>query len=731
MVSSLFLFALGDYFERRLLEDFRKESIAKHDTVILESKSTLTNTLQIALQDLDFLRRELETIFTAKSGEFPGQNTLTKLHSNFILSRPAVYDHIRFIDHHGQEMVRVNGANGDAVIVDPAELQNKKGRYYFTEMLNLERDHVYLSPIDLNIEHGEIELPLNPVMRIGTPVFLNEGKVGVSIINLSFAHLTRYMKEIGARVNQGVWLVNAQGYWLLGSRQEDEWGFVFSDRAEANLKSSQSRLWKQMSTGQSHGSLDSEDGIYTYEKISLESLVPRTRLILDQMGNHWYVVSYTDQSQLNDFNQSMNALVTPSFVALWLFISALCFWLGHAIQKRTEAFSDLQQSEAHLNTVFENAPDAVVISHANGLIQYINHEAENLFGYPRNELIGRPIEKLLPKRLHSDHVRYRKSYIQQPRRREMGEGVDLVAVHRTGQEIPVKISLSYIESTKGNYVIANVRDFTTEVELQKSRREQEQLFSQQSKMAAMGEMIAAIAHQWKQPLNVLSGVLMNIQDAFNHQSLAKQYLDQQMEIADDNLQYMSSTIDDFSDFLNPASATDRFELSQAFDGVQRITDAQLKDQSIRLNLVDLGQAVKIDGIKSEFIQALISLINNAKDAIVSAREHGRKAGTISLTPHVEAGCLMIDVLDDGCGIPDDISAKIFEPYFSTKQSQKNSGIGLYLTKTILNKKFDTALELVVESENNTQFRLTVPEHKFSFNSLEMVPGAGIEPARSQ
>lgn len=706
------MFTLADYFTQGLRKDFRGESIAKHETAILESKSLLTSTLLSALQDLDLLRSELEKALIDNPDVLFNHKTVNKLHANFILTRPNAYDHVRLIGVNGQELLRVNDRNGKVEFVPPDKLQNKKDRYYFTETLATQQGHAYVSPIDLNVENNEIQMPLNPVMRIGTPLFVQGNQMGISIINLSFAHMIQHMREIGARVDKGVWLVNADGYWLLGNQPEEEWGFVFHDRTGANLKTKESLLWKQMSTGEPHGTFDSGRGIYTYERVQLESLASQTRLIPDQLENHWYVVSFTDRIQLDEFNKALNALVTPSFFAIWIFVSALCIWLGYAIQKRSEVFRDLQQSEAHLNSIFEHAPDAVVISNIGGFIQYINYEAENLFGYARANLIGKPIETLIPKRLKSDHAHYRQSYIQQPRRREMGEGADLVAVHQSGSEIPVKISLNYIESTKGNYVIANVRDITAEIELQKSRREQEQMFSQQSKMAAMGEMVAAIAHQWKQPLNVLSGVLMNIQDSYNRRMLARHYLDQQMQIADNNLQYMSSTIDDFSTFLNPTSTTDRFLLSKAFEGAQRLTDAQLKYQGIRLKMTDSDRQIEIQGSKSEFIQVLISLINNAKDAIVSSKIQNQHAGTISITPHIEDGSLIIDVADDGCGISDEIADKIFEPYFSTKQRQTNTGIGLYLTRTILHKKFDTQLSLVQQGQQGARFRITVPSHKF-------------------
>lgn len=137
-----------------------------------------------------------------------------------------LYHQIRLLDEHGMEIVRVNLRNGSSFIVPAEELQSKQGRYYFDDSFFLERGEVFISPFDLNVEHGEIEQPIIPVIRFATPVFdRHGGKRGVVLLNyLGTTLLERFAGTESGTGSQAM-LLNSEGYWLEGPVSEDEWGF--------------------------------------------------------------------------------------------------------------------------------------------------------------------------------------------------------------------------------------------------------------------------------------------------------------------------------------------------------------------------------------------------------------------------------------------------------------------------------------------------------------------------
>ena len=232
-------------------------------------------------------------------------------------------------------------------------------------------------------------------------------------------------------------------------------------------------------------------------------------------------------------------------------------------------------------------------------------------------------------------------------------------------------------------------------------RQKDQVLIHQSRMAAMGEMIGNIAHQWRQPLNALGLVVANIKDAHDYKELDATYLNQ--AIADSNrlIQKMSSTISDFANFFRPDKKI------AAFSGLKQIRDAiALVEASFKSNNVtiqcDTTEDVMLLGFPNEFSQVLLNLLVNAKDAI-KASKTPNGCVVVNLTSRNGRGC--ITVRDNGGGIPEDIIGRIFDPYFSTKQ--QGSGIGLYMSKMIIEDNMNGAIT-ARNIENGAEFIICIP-----------------------
>ena len=209
--------------------------------------------------------------------------------------------------------------------------------------------------------------------------------------------------------------------------------------------------------------------------------------------------------------------------------------------------------------------------------------------------------------------------------------------------------------------------------------ESERLLVQQSKLAAMGEMIGAIAHQWRQPLNALGLMIQDIRLAKQFDELNDEYIKNFENNAMSQVNFMSKTIDDFRNFFKPNKEKIVFSIQKIIRDSVDIVGAQLKNSSISYEVV--GDDFSCHGYPSEFSQVILNLISNSKDAILSHNpEHD---GFIYISTFVNGDLGKIIVKDNGGGIDEEVMDKIFEPYFTTKEQGKGTGVGLYMSKLIV------------------------------------------------
>ncbi len=212
-----------------------------------------------------------------------------------------------------------------------------------------------------------------------------------------------------------------------------------------------------------------------------------------------------------------------------------------------------------------------------------------------------------------------------------------------------------------------------------AHQEKEKMLIQNSKMAAMGDMISMIAHQWRQPLNQLSYIFMNIEGAYDDNDLSKEYLKKKISEGEKTLEFMSSTIDDFRNFFMPDKDVTSICLNEIAKESIKLTLNMLKNSNIEI-FEDYKDNAHIKVYKNELLQVVLNLIKNSKDALL---ENSIKNPYIKIKTYQDNKNVYLVVCDNAKGIDEDISQKIFEPYFSTKESSSGTGLGLYMSKTIV------------------------------------------------
>ncbi|MBJ6727909.1 PAS domain S-box protein [Geomesophilobacter sediminis] len=218
-------------------------------------------------------------------------------------------------------------------------------------------------------------------------------------------------------------------------------------------------------------------------------------------------------------------------------------------------------------------------------------------------------------------------------------------------------------------------------ELAKSR-EKDQILISQSRMAAMGEMIGNIAHQWRQPLNALDLLIANMADAYHFGEMDEAYLEKATAEGNRLIQKMSSTINDFRNFFRPDREVVAFSAAQQIREAISLVESSFGNDQIRIQVQGVPD-LRLAGFPNQFSQVLLNLLTNAKEAI---KGRGEGAGDIVISLQMDGGKGCITVRDSGGGIPDAVLPRIFEPYFSTKQG--GTGIGLYMSKMIIERNMN-------------------------------------------
>ncbi len=227
----------------------------------------------------------------------------------------------------------------------------------------------------------------------------------------------------------------------------------------------------------------------------------------------------------------------------------------------------------------------------------------------------------------------------------------------------------------------------------------EQLLIQKSKMASMGEMIGNIAHQWRQPLSQLSGLFFDIESAYDYKELNKKYLTKRSDEANDLIEYMSKTIDDFKEFYNPNTKKEKFNILHTVESALKIVGSSLKFHNIKIDL-QVDNSLHVKGFPSEFSQVILNIISNSKD-IALLRDI--KEPKIKIFTDIKNDKISLHIEDNCGGINEANKEKIFEPYFTTKYDY-GTGIGLYMCKVIIENKMGGKI-FAINITNGSRFTI--------------------------
>ena len=337
-----------------------------------------------------------------------------------------------------------------------------------------------------------------------------------------------------------------------------------------------------------------------------------------------------------------------------------------------------------------------------GIITFVNDEFCAISGYNREELIGKTHN--IVKHPDVPTSNFQKLWKTIKEKRTYKATVRNRA--KDGSDFYLNTTITPILDEKGEIeeFIAIRYNVTKEIELKFALDKKQELLFMQSRFASLGQMIANIAHQWRQPLSELNLTLFSLKKASEKsekEDIVKYYNESKKLIKD-----MSQTIEDFSNFFNPNKKTISFYLTDAIHDAIEILKNDIKKNKIYISVK--SENILVDGISNELTQVIINIILNAKDAFLIKEIENRQINiTISKSYIGTKVFAFIIIKDNAGGIQEENLERIFEPYFTTKHSSIGTGIGLFISSLIIQKSLQGSIE-AININNGAKFTITIP-----------------------
>jgi two-component system sensor kinase FixL len=357
-------------------------------------------------------------------------------------------------------------------------------------------------------------------------------------------------------------------------------------------------------------------------------------------------------------------------------------WRGDGLTAVTEVYNDLTDltaREAHLKSILDTVPDAMIVINALGIMQSFSTAAERQFGYEAPEVIGKNIKMLMPSPYRENHDGYLERYARTGERRIIGIGRVVVGARKDGSTFPMELSVGEMNSGGQRYYTGFVRDLTERQETEARLQELQSELLHISRLTAMGEMASALAHELNQPLSALTNYLKG-----SRQLLAKRddkesaMIRDALEKAAEQSLRAGHIIRRLRDFVGHGETEKRVEsIQKLVEEASALALVGAKERGIRVNFrFDPAQdLVLVDKVQIQ--QVLLNLMRNAMEAM----ERSARRELLLSTARADGDMLMVSVADSGSGIADDVAEQLFRPFVTTKPH--GMGVGLSISRTII------------------------------------------------
>jgi two-component system sensor kinase FixL len=358
--------------------------------------------------------------------------------------------------------------------------------------------------------------------------------------------------------------------------------------------------------------------------------------------------------------------------------------------------------EAHLTSILDTVPDAMVVIDERGVIQSFSSAAERLFGYSAAEMIGKNVKMLMPSPHRENHDGYLERYLRTGERRIIGIGRIVVGERKDGSTFPMELAVGEMRSSNRRFFTGFIRDLTERQETEARLQELQAELIHISRLTAMGEMASALAHELNQPLaaiaNYMKGTRRVLETSTDERSAM---LRDAMDKAAEQALRAGQIIRRLRDFVARGESERRVEsVKKLIEEASALALVGVKDQGVRVRFVYDPAIDLVLADKVQIQQVLINLLRNA----VEAMQESEKRELVISTANGGDGTVAISVADTGSGIAPDIAAQLFQPFVTTKRH--GMGVGLSISRTIV-EAHGGQMHVEPNPQGGTIFRFTL------------------------
>jgi PAS domain S-box-containing protein len=431
------VFVLGFLLEFRAQMGAAEARFFTHERSIIErAVSQVQRELEIATRDLVFAA-DLGT--GAMEEESPERlSALAESLLALAKQRPG-YAQIRVLDATGQEILRVENATTGARLMPESVLQDKSSRDYFSEAMRLAAGEVFVSPMELNIERGAVQDPVQPVVRLATPIDDSTGKRrGIVVVNVRGEQFLSAFPRSTDKAGVQHMIVDFDGYWLQ-HRPEVEWGFVLAHGM--SFRRTFPEMWEQMAATR-QGQLESSDGLFYFDSVARRVSAGRS----DDVGQeepYWMLVSLVPRVVLDDITAREGTRLLVIAIPFYFALLAVGWLLAAGLERRRAADEALHNLEYVRSSMLRAALDAIIVMDQTGITLEFNPAAQQVFGYSLEEARGKPVADLIIPPVHREaHRLGLKRYLASGEGRFVGQHIgELTGIRKDGVEIPVELTI--------------------------------------------------------------------------------------------------------------------------------------------------------------------------------------------------------------------------------------------------------------------------------------------------